>query len=85
MHGRIPLPLCNMQKTLARVAERSSKGEFGYNKFFAIGLFRLLEVRRLVAACRLLTESYIAGCLRPKWYAFYMSQGALYLTCSFQL
>lgn len=32
------------QKTLARVAERAASGEFGYNKFFAIGLFRLLEV-----------------------------------------
>eukprot|EP00967_Tisochrysis_lutea_P127691 scaffold217480_cov19-Tisochrysis_lutea.AAC.2 len=37
------MPACT-QKTLARVAERSAKGEFGYNKFFAIGLFRLLEV-----------------------------------------
>mmetsp|Transcript_385 Transcript_385/g.967 ORF Transcript_385/g.967 Transcript_385/m.967 type:complete len:284 (+) Transcript_385:62-913(+) len=34
----------DVQKTLARVAERSAKGEFGYNKFFAIGLFRLLEL-----------------------------------------
>lgn len=33
-----------LQKTLARVAERAASGEFGYNKFFAIGLFRLLEV-----------------------------------------
>ncbi len=33
-----------VQKTLARVKERSDAGNFNYNKFFAIGLFRLLEV-----------------------------------------
>jgi hypothetical protein len=34
-----------MQKALARTAERAASGKFVYNKFFAIGLFRLLEVR----------------------------------------
>lgn len=33
-----------LQKALARVAERSGANNFQYNKFFAIGLFRLLEL-----------------------------------------
>eukprot|EP00798_Chlamydomonas_sp_ICE-L_P018201 gene18201-24643_t len=34
----------SLQKALATVAESSAEGKFGYNKFFAIGLFRLLEL-----------------------------------------
>lgn len=33
-----------VQKTLARIAELSSTSKLSYNKFFAIGLFRLLEI-----------------------------------------
>jgi len=33
-----------LQKALAKVADRSAAGTFAYNKFFAIGLFRLLEL-----------------------------------------
>jgi hypothetical protein len=33
-----------LQKSLAVIAERAGKGEFLYTKFFAIGLFRLLEI-----------------------------------------
>ena len=33
-----------LQKKLASIAERSSQGNFLYTKFFAIGLFRLLEL-----------------------------------------
>lgn len=33
-----------LQKKLAAIGERSSKGDFLYTKFFAIGLFRLLEL-----------------------------------------
>ena len=33
-----------LQKKLANIAERSSQGNFLYTKFFAIGLFRLLEL-----------------------------------------
>lgn len=33
-----------LQKKLAAIAERASKGDFLYTKFFAIGLFRLLEI-----------------------------------------
>lgn len=33
-----------LQKALARVSERSASNAFNYNKFFAIGLFRLLEL-----------------------------------------
>lgn len=32
------------QQVLAKVAERVTNGEFAYSKFFAIGLFRLLEL-----------------------------------------
>lgn len=35
-----------LQKALAKVSERSAAGKFQYSKFFAIGLFRLLEVSR---------------------------------------
>jgi len=34
----------DLQKVLARLAERVSEGKFHYSKFFAIGLFRLLEL-----------------------------------------
>ena len=34
----------DLQKTLATIAERSKEGKFLYTKFFAIGLFRLLEL-----------------------------------------
>lgn len=34
------------QKTLGKIAERIRAGDFYYTRFFAIGLFRLLEVRR---------------------------------------
>jgi hypothetical protein len=37
---------CTVQKALARTAERVAAGSFVYNKFFAIGLFRLLEVSK---------------------------------------
>lgn len=33
-----------VQKTLARIAEEVSSGKLAYNKFFAIGLFRMLEI-----------------------------------------
>lgn len=33
-----------VQKTLAGVAEMSTSGKLSYNKFFAIGMFRLLEI-----------------------------------------
>ena len=33
-----------VQKALAEIAERASGGDFLYTKFFAIGLFRLLEL-----------------------------------------
>lgn len=33
-----------VQKALARISEKVSKGGLAYNKFFAIGLFRLLEI-----------------------------------------
>lgn len=32
------------QQALARIAARVAAGEFSYNKFFAVGLFRLLEL-----------------------------------------
>jgi Thylakoid formation protein len=34
----------DLQKILASVADRAKNGEFLYTKFFAIGLFRLLEL-----------------------------------------
>ena len=34
----------DVQKCLARVAGLAAEGKFGYNRFFAIGLFRLLEL-----------------------------------------
>ena len=33
-----------VQKTLASIAELSTSGKLSYNKFFAIGMFRLLEI-----------------------------------------
>lgn len=33
------------QQVLAKIASRISSGDFYYTRFFAIGLFRLLEVR----------------------------------------
>ena len=33
-----------VQKKLARIAELSTTGKLSYNKFFAIGMFRLLEI-----------------------------------------
>ena len=33
-----------LQKDLAAVAKQAADGKFAYNKFFAIGLFRLLEL-----------------------------------------
>lgn len=33
-----------IQKTLAKIAESSLSGKMSYNKFFAIGLFRMLEL-----------------------------------------
>lgn len=33
-----------LQQSLAEVASKSADGKFNYNKFFAIGLFRLLEL-----------------------------------------
>lgn len=34
----------DLQRVLAKVAAASAEGKLGYNKFFAIGLFRLLEL-----------------------------------------
>ncbi len=45
------LPVPHAQKALAQVSERSASGKLAYNKFFAIGLFRLLEVRPVSSSC----------------------------------
>lgn len=64
-----------LQKLLARVAAKASTGEFFYSRFFAIGVFRLLELTetrdpkalealvKVRATCR--------HCYRlPRWRAF---------------
>lgn len=39
-----PVPASRVQKALASISSASAAGAFSYNKFVAIGLFRLLEL-----------------------------------------
>lgn len=50
IHGLVPNPEGGntpLQKKMAAISSRASKGDFLYTKFFAVGLFRILELTGL--------------------------------------